>query len=123
MKTSEFWAVDVCNKLDQNNVEKINDGYGSGYGFADGHGYGEGCGYGHGSGSGAGYGDGSGSGFDDGTGSGSGGGSGYGDDSGRGDDSVYFNGLIAHPKIFKRAFSPSEIKTLYMFLDDVAFGK
>lgn len=23
MKTSEFWAVDVCNKLDQNNVENI----------------------------------------------------------------------------------------------------
>lgn len=69
MKTSEFWAGDVCNKLDQNNVENIGDGAGSG--------------------------------------------------SGRGDDSVYFNGLIAHPKIFKRALSPSEIKTLYMFLDDV----
>lgn len=35
----------------------------------------------------------------------------------------YFNGLIAHPKIFKRALSPSEIKTLYMFPDDVAFGQ
>ena len=123
MKTSEFWAVDVCNKLDQNNVENIGAGHGDGsgsgfdYGHGGGSGYGEGCGYGHVSGSGAGYGDDSGSGHGDGS------GSGYGDDSGRGDDSVYFNGLIAHPKIFKRAFSPSEIKTLYMFLDDVVFDK
>ncbi len=35
----------------------------------------------------------------------------------------YFNGLIAHPKIFNRALSPSEVKTLYMFPDDVAFGQ
>lgn len=38
-------------------------------------------------------------------------------------ESHYFTGLIAHPKIFKRALSPSEIKTLYMFPDDVVFGQ
>ncbi|MDD3041174.1 LamG domain-containing protein, partial [Bacteroides sp.] len=35
----------------------------------------------------------------------------------------WFNGLIAHLKIYGRAISPSEIKTLYMFPDDVAFGQ
>ena len=34
----------------------------------------------------------------------------------------YFTGLIAHPKMFKRALSPSEIKTLYMFPDDALYG-
>ena len=33
----------------------------------------------------------------------------------------YFNGLIAHPKIFKRALYPSEISTCSP--DDVAFGQ
>ena len=31
----------------------------------------------------------------------------------------YFNGLIVHPKMFNRALSPSEIKTLYMFPEGV----
>lgn len=35
----------------------------------------------------------------------------------------YFNGQIFAPRIYSRALSPSEIKTLYMFPGDVAFGQ
>lgn len=38
-------------------------------------------------------------------------------------DGNYFNGQIFAPRIYSRTLSPSEIKTLYMFPGDVAFGQ